>query len=63
MSAKTEEERPAGPVSRTLIAFDLLDELTPEQLEKFRASAEKAHAANLTEHFLNLTLRAPEEAA
>lgn len=53
-----------APVSRTRIQFDLADVLTAEELEKFQRAAEEAHAASLTEHFLNLTLRVePHKAA
>ncbi|MCB1092284.1 MAG: hypothetical protein KDL87_12185 [Verrucomicrobiae bacterium] len=52
------------PVSKTRIQFDLADELTPEEIEKFEAAAKEAGAENLTEHFLNLTLRVePHQAA
>lgn len=51
---KNEEER---PVSRTRIQFDLVDVLSREEVEQFEKAAEEAHAPNLTEHFLNLTLR------
>lgn len=37
--------------------FDLAEVLTPEELAKFQAAAKEAGAPNLTEHFLNLTLR------
>ena len=53
----TEERPPEEPASRTRIAFDLAAVLTPEELEKFQAAAAEAKAPNLTEHFLNLTLR------
>lgn len=53
----TEEKTTEEPVSRTRIAFDLAAVLTPEELEKFQAAAAEAQAPNLTEHFLNLTLR------
>jgi len=45
------------PESKTRITFDLRDILTPEELEKFKAAAAEAKAPNLTEHFLDLTLR------
>lgn len=45
----------------TRIQFDLEKELKPEELEKFKQAAEKAGAESLTEHFLNLTIRMPEE--
>ena len=47
----------AAPASATEIKFDLADVLTPEELEKFQAAAKAADAPNLTEHFLDLTLR------
>jgi hypothetical protein len=54
----------AKPTSQTRILFDLSDELTPEEIEKFEAAAKAAGAENLTEHFLNLTLRVePHKAA
>jgi hypothetical protein len=56
----TEEPRRA---SRTKIQFDLSDELTPQEVEEFERSAEKAAAPNLTEHFLNLTIRPSGTAA
>lgn len=43
--------------SATEIKFDLKDVLTPEELEKFTAAAADSGAPNLTEHFLDLTLR------
>lgn len=50
--------------SQTRIQFDLRDELTSEELEAFRAAAKAAGAENITEHFLNLTLRVePHKAA
>lgn len=51
--------------SKTLIRFDLSDELTPEEIAKFEAAAKEAGAENITEHFLNLTLRVhqPNQAA
>lgn len=53
-----------NPDSKTLVRFDLADELTPEEIAKFEAAAKAAGAANLTEHFLNLTLRVhPDQAA
>ena len=60
MSSPTKEQ----PVSRTRIQFDLADVLTAEEIEKFQRAAAEAGAANLTEHFLNLTLRVePHKAA
>jgi hypothetical protein len=49
-----------------VIRFDLADVLNPAELESFEKEAEKAEASNLTEHFLNITLRPtsdPKEAA
>ncbi len=43
--------------TRTLVQFDLAKELTPEELAKFKEAAERAGTPDLTEHFLNLTLR------
>lgn len=52
------------PTSQTRIQFDLADELTPEEIAKFEAAAKEAGAENITEHFLNLTLRVePHKAA
>ena len=51
------DEKTEDTVSRTRIAFDLAAVLTPAELENFQAAAEEAQAPNLTEHFLNLTLR------
>ena len=59
----TDKTNPDEPASRTRIAFDLAAVLTPEELMKFQAAAEEAHAPNLTEHFLNLTLRVHHAAA
>lgn len=57
----SEETKPA---SKTRVLFDLRDELTAEELEAFEAAAKEAGAANITEHFLNLTLRVePHKAA
>ena len=47
--------------SRTKIQFDLLDELTAEEVARFEASAREAKAKSLTEHFLNITLRLPSQ--
>ena len=46
----------AKPTSQTRVLFDLADELTPQEIEKFEAGA-KAAGKDLTEHFLDLTLR------
>ena len=43
--------------SETRISFDLADVLSPDEIEKFKAAAKAADAPNLTEHFLDLTLR------
>ena len=45
---------------RTLIRFDLAAILKPEELAKCEEAAKQAGAKTLTEHFLNLTLRLPE---
>lgn len=47
----------SAPRSRTRIEFDLKDILSAEELTKFQESAKKAGAPNVTEHFLNITLR------
>lgn len=47
--------------SKTVIRFDLADVLTPEELASFEKEAEKARAASLTDHFLNITLRPAAE--
>lgn len=49
-------ESPSNPVSRSTIKFDLEDELTPEQVAKFKESAKEA-GVDVKQHFLNLTLR------
>jgi hypothetical protein len=52
------------PTSQTRIQFDLADELSAEEIAKFEAAAKEAGAENITEHFLNLTLRVePNKAA
>lgn len=43
--------------SETRISFDLADVLSADEIEKFKAAAAAANAPNLTEHFLDLTLR------
>jgi len=43
--------------SQTKITFDLADVLAPEEIAAFQDAAKAAGAANLTEHFLDLTLR------
>lgn len=59
----THSTKPTKPAitGGTRIQFDLEKELKPEELEKFKIAAEKAGAETLTEHFLNLTIRMPEE--
>lgn len=57
----TNEEK--KKVDGTLISFDLRKVLTDEELIKFQQSAKEAGAPNLTEHFLNLTLRVPQKKA
>lgn len=42
--------------SSTKVIFDLAAELTPEELASFRNAAKEA-GADLTTHFLNLTIR------
>jgi hypothetical protein len=49
--------------SRTRVLFDLADVLSPEEVAKFEESAQKAGAKDLTDHFLNLTLRLPKQAS
>lgn len=58
-SKPTPETSPAsGPVnSGTEIHFDLKDVLSAKELDDFKAAASEAKAPNLTEHFLDLTLR------
>jgi hypothetical protein len=51
------------PASQTKIVIDLADELTAEEIAEFEKSAQAAGAENLTEHFLNLTLRQETSAA
>jgi hypothetical protein len=53
-------ETDTNNTTRTLVQFDLAAELTPDELAKFQAAAEEAGAKNLTDHFLNLTIRRPE---
>lgn len=50
------------PKDNTEIRFDLRSVCSQEEVEQFRANAEKAGAKDLTEHFVNLALR-KEEAA
>jgi len=56
----TQERRPDG--SRTRIVFDLRDELDAEELRAFEARAAEA-GKDLTDYFLSLTLRKPDQAA
>ena len=49
--------------SPTRIEFDLAKVLTVEELSKFTEAARAAGAENLTEHFLNITLRVPHPKA
>jgi hypothetical protein len=58
--SKTAETRQEG--SRTKIVFDLRDELDAEELRAFEARADEA-GKDLTDYFLNLTIRKPDEAA
>ena len=48
--------------SRTKIVFDLRDELDAEELRAFQARAGEA-GKDLTDYFLTLTIRKPDEAA
>jgi hypothetical protein len=59
----TNAKSPATPASQTKIVIDLADELTAEEIAEFEKSAQAAGAENLTEHFLNLTLRQETSAA
>jgi hypothetical protein len=59
----TDSDSPTARPSKTLVTFDLSDELTPEEIAMFEASAKAAGAQDITEHFLNLTLRLPEQVA
>ncbi len=55
---------PTSPTgSETRIAFDLADVLAPEEIVAFQEAAKSAGAPNLTEHFLDLTLRRDDRAA
>jgi len=49
-------ESPTKPASRSTILFDLEDELTPEQVARFKEAAKEA-GVDVKQHFLNLTLR------
>ena len=55
MTATTAKD--SRPASQTKIVIDLADELTAEEIADFERSAKAAGAVNLTEHFLNLTIR------
>ncbi len=59
------KETESSNSSHTRIQFDLADELTPEEIAAFEAAALAAGAENITEHFLNRTLRVepPHKAA
>lgn len=46
--------------SRTRVIFDLRDELTSEEIAAFEAAAAAA-GRSVTEHFLALTLRLPDQ--
>jgi len=59
----TNAKSSATPASQTKIVIDLADELTAEEIAEFEKSAQAAGAENLTEHFLNLTLRQETSAA
>ncbi len=59
MSTETITKQPKS--SRTRILFDLSDVLSEEEISKFETSAKEAGARNLTDHFLNLTLRLPKQ--
>lgn len=48
--------------SRTRVVFDLRSELSDDEIRQFEKSAATAGAASLTEHFLNITIRKPENA-
>lgn len=48
--------------SSTTVIFDLSKELTAEELESFKAAAE-ASGSDLTNHFLNITIRKDEPKA
>lgn len=54
------ETNPALPTHsplKTEIRFDISDELTPEEISQFQLNAAAAGAHDLTEYFLDLTLR------
>lgn len=48
--------------SSTRVIFDLAAELTAEELESFKKAAEEA-GADLTNHFLNITIRQHQSTA
>ncbi len=54
--------RPTKP-TKTLISFDLAAVLEPKEIERFKQAADAAGAKSLTEHFINITLRAPQQKA
>jgi hypothetical protein len=58
--SKTAETIQEG--SRTKIVFDLRDELDAEELRAFEARAAEA-GKDLTDYFLSLTIRKPDQAA
>jgi hypothetical protein len=58
--SKTAKTRQDG--SRTKIVFDLRDELDAEELRAFEARADEA-GKDLTDYFLTLTIRKPDQAA
>jgi hypothetical protein len=58
-TATPSHPEPTARSGGTRIMFDLKKHLTASELERFREAADAAGAPNLTEHFLNLTLRIP----
>ena len=60
MSTDTKRRR-VDEESKTRIVFDLADELSAEELERFERSAKEA-GQDVTEFFLKLTLRKPTAA-
>ncbi len=48
--------------SSTKVIFDLAAELTPEELESFKSAAAEA-GTDLTNHFLNITIRQHQNTA
>jgi hypothetical protein len=63
VTRQTTMNEPTETTSPTRIEFDLAKVLTAEELAKFKAAAQAAGAASLTEHFLNITLRVPHPKA